>query len=80
MLNPNLTKEDAQWLINEFNQMRGGRIDSKTIGMFTKAINLIRGTNSGNPSCSCQWKSQSSIANSLYGQHEANIKEIANAV
>jgi len=80
MLNPNLTKSDAGWLLNTFQPMRHGRIAGNTIGMFTKAINLISGKNLNNPSCGCEYKTQAAIANSYFDQYKSQIEEVANAV
>lgn len=80
MLNQNLTKEDAQWLLTTYAPKKDGIINGSTISMFTKAINLMRGTNQDNPSCGCQYKAQAAIANSLFGQYYEDIKTIANAV
>lgn len=80
MLNPNLTKEDAQWLLNDFQPLIGRTVFGKNIGVYTKAINLIRGTNTGNPGCSCEYKLHAQVTQSLFGQHKSSIEEVANAV
>ena len=80
MLNPNLTKEEAQWLLNDFSKLIGGSIFGKNVDKYTRAINLIRGTNSPNPGCSCEYKLHAQIAQSLFGQYKSSIEEIANAV
>lgn len=80
MLNPNLTKEDALWLLNDFQPLIGRTVFGKNVGMYTKAINLIRGTNAGNPGCSCEYKLHAQVAQSLFGQHKSSIEEVANAV
>ena len=77
MLNPNLTKEDAQWLVNVFNPMRYGRIASSTIGMFVKATNLISNKNLSVPSCGCEYKTTAAIANSYYNQYQSEIETLA---
>tara|TARA_R110000824_G_scaffold184343_3_gene365311 strand:- start:3266 stop:3502 length:237 start_codon:yes stop_codon:yes gene_type:complete len=76
----NLSKEDALWLLNVFAPMRMGTIGGGTIQRFVKAINLMKGTNEGVPSCGCEYKMKAAIANSLFGQHIEQIKTIANAV
>jgi len=79
MLNPNLTKEEAQWLLNDFSKLVGGSIFGKNIDKYTRAINLIRGTNTKNPGCSCEYKLHAQVAQSLFGQHKSAIEEVANS-
>ena len=52
LTNKNLSKADAQWLIKEIKPLLGGSIRGKNISIYTKAVNLIRGTNLPNPGCS----------------------------
>ena len=75
--NQNLSKVDAQWLLNEFQPLVGGSIMGKNISIYTKAVNLIRGTNLPNPGCSCEYKTKGLTAQSLFGQHQTAIEEIA---
>jgi len=78
MLNQNLTKSDAQWLLNVFQPIRRGRIGGSTIGMFVKATNLISGKNTTVPSCGCEYKTVAAIANSYFDQYKSQIEEVAN--
>jgi len=73
-----LSKTDALWLLNTYQPKMGGIINQSTISMFTKAINLMRGTNSSNPTCGCQYKTQAQIAKSLFEQYKTEIETIAN--
>ena len=73
-----MTKSDAQWLVDVFKPKRHLRIDSSSIGMFVKAINIIMGSNRSIPGCSCEWKVTATIANSAYEQHESKILELYN--
>jgi len=78
MLNDKLTKEEAVWLVEVFAPKRGGRIDGKTMDTyFLPARKLMLGTEVERPSCGCMFKSYAQMTNSLYGQHEAAIREIA---
>ena len=77
--NKNLSKEDAQWLLNDFSKLTKGEVRGKNVSHYTRAINLIRGTNVKNPGCSCEFKMHSQTAISLFGQHKAAIEEIANS-
>lgn len=76
MLNPNLTKSDAQWLLNTFQPIRHGRISGNTISMFIKATNLISGKNLSVPSCGCEYKTAAAIANSYFDQYKAEIEKL----
>ena len=77
MLNKNLTKQDAQWLLNTFQPMRHGRIANSTIGMFVQATNLISGKNTTVPSCGCEYKVTAAIANSYFDQYKSEIEKLA---
>jgi len=78
--NKDLTQEQAKWLVEFYAPKRTHQINNTTIQYHQKAFNYIKGTNSPVPSCSCQYVSAAKIAQSLYSQHEAEIKEIAYAV
>lgn len=68
-----ISKADSIWLVEEFAPKRKLRIDSSTIGMFVKAINIILEQNRRIPSCGCEYKVTATIANSAYEQHEQEI-------
>lgn len=74
-----ITKEDAVWLVEEFNKKRGGMINGKTINMFLRAINTILKQNRKAPSCSCEYRTVAAIANNVYEQHESEILKIYNS-
>lgn len=76
--NSNLSKGDAQWLINEYPKIIGKRVDNSTIGQHLKAFNLIKGSNETVPSCSCQWVGASKVSESLFSQYKPEIEVIAN--
>ena len=77
--NQNLSKADAQWLLKEFKPLVGGSIRGKNISIYTKAVNLIRGTNLPNPGCACEYKTKALVAQSLFGQYKTAIEEIVNS-
>ena len=77
--NNNLSKQDAQWLLNEYPKVIGRRVDRGSIQQHLKAFNLIKGSNESIPSCSCQWVSASKVSESLFSQYKAEIEEVANA-
>ena len=76
--NSNLSKTDAQWIINEYPKWIGKRIDRASIQEHLKLFNLIKGSKEGIPSCSCQWTGASKISESLYEQYKSEIEVIAN--
>lgn len=76
--NNNLSKENAQWLINEYPKWIGKRIDRESIQQHLKTFNLIKGANETIPSCSCHWVGASKVSESLFSQYKAEIEAIAN--
>lgn len=71
-----ITKEDANWLVNVFAPMKGGRVDNSTFQMFLKAYNLMRGTNRTVNCFSCEGRSVAKMASSMYEQYEAEIQAV----
>lgn len=79
MLNENLTKGDADWLVNVFAPKMSYRIDDSTMStLFIPARNLLTGKQNSKPSCGCHFKAFAQITNSMYSQFENEIKAIAN--
>jgi hypothetical protein len=69
----NLTKQDIEWLLNDYNRIRGhGKVNS-WIDWHIKAQALIKG-GAQKPDCSCMWVAAARIANSMYEQHEAELR------
>lgn len=78
MLNPNLTQDEAKWLVEEYAPRMGGRISGETMDKyFVKARTLMLGKQAERPGCACMFKSFVAMTNSLYGQHSEEIKAIA---
>jgi len=78
MLNPELTKEDAIWLIEEYGPRQNGRINGDTMDTyFVPARSLMQGKKSDRPGCACQFKSYVMMCKSMYGQYHDEIKAIA---
>lgn len=75
----NISKQDAVWLIEEFDKKRGGMINGKTIGIFLRAINTILDQNRKVPSCSCEYRTVAAIANNVFEQYKPQILEIYNS-
>jgi len=74
-----MTKEQAQWLIDEFKPIRRGTVNGKTIGVFIKAINIILNQSRRIPSCGCEFGVTATIANSAFDQHEQKILKLYNS-
>ena len=69
----NISREQAKWLLAEYNPIRGyGRVD-KYIDKHVQAMSIIKGHPVGRPECSCSYGATARIASSLYEQHEAQI-------
>lgn len=78
MLNQNLTKEEAKFLVEEYAPKMGGRISGETMEKyFVKARTLMLGKQAERPGCSCMYKAFVSMTNAMYGQYESEIKAIA---
>ena len=75
--NKNLTEGEARWLVEFYAPKMTYQINNTSIQYHQKAFNYIKGTNTPVPSCSCQYVSAAKIAQSLYSQHEAEIRKIA---
>lgn len=78
MLNPELTKEDAVWLIEQYAPKQNGIINGHTMDTyFVPARTLMLGKKSDRPGCACQFKSYVMMTKSMYGQYYEEIKAIA---
>lgn len=74
---PEISKEEAQWLLNDYGPKRGYRVDHSTVPMFLKAYNLMKGGDRKIECTSCEGKAIAQMASSMYEQYEADIKAIA---
>ena len=73
-----MTKEQAQWLLGEYAQVRQlGRV-SKWIDSHIQAMSIIKGKNVNKPSCNCEYAAYANMASSMYEQHLDYIKQVAN--
>lgn len=70
----NLGIEDINWLLNDYNRIRNfGKVNS-WIDWHIKAQSLLKGY-AEKPSCSCMWVAAARVANSMYEQHEQQLKD-----
>ena len=76
---PKISKSDAQWLLNVFAPIRGGRVDNSTFQMFLKAYNILRDTDRQVSCFSCEGRTIAAMANSIFEQYESEIQSLANA-
>ena len=74
---PKISKGNAQWLINTFQPIRGGRVDNSTFQMFLKAYNILRDTDRKVSCFSCEGRSIAAMANSIFDQYKSEIESIA---
>ena len=71
----NLSKQDIEWLLKDYNGIRNyGKVNS-WIDWHVKTINLLKGSNEGKPDCSCMYVATAKFANSIYEQHEQALKD-----
>jgi len=78
MLNKDLTKENAIWLMESFAIKRNGRIDGSTMdNYFVPARKYMTGKPTSRPGCGCHFKAYAAMTNSMFSQHEEAIKTIA---
>lgn len=76
-LNPNLTQEQARYVMEEVIPKSGWRIDRTTLGYWEKAHNYVFMEQVGQPSCSCEMVATMKIWQSRINQYEQHIKDIA---
>jgi hypothetical protein len=73
-----LTKQDAQWLITEYDRIRQfGRVNA-WIDHHVKAMSIIKNQKVNRPSCNCEFATYAQIANNMYEQHLTQIQQVAN--
>jgi len=72
----NITQQDAIWLAEDYNRIRGyGKVNS-WIDWHVRALTLLKGSWT-KPDCNCQYGVTARIANDMYSQYESEIKAIA---
>ncbi len=74
---PKISKDQAKWLINQFQPIRGGRVDNSTFQLFLKAYNILRNTDRRVSCFSCEGRSIAAMANSMFDQYKEEIEKIA---
>ena len=78
MLNPNLTKEEAIWLIEKFAPRMGGIVNGNSMSIyFLPARTLIMGKPAEAPSCGCHYLAYAKMTSSMYSQYKEEIHTIA---
>jgi len=69
----NLSREDIDWLLNNYNKIRQyGKVNS-WIDDHVRALQLLKG-NWNKPGCNCEYAATARIANSVYEQYELELK------
>ena len=70
----NLPIEDIKWLLNDYNRIRQfGKVNS-WIDWHIKAQQLLKG-HAEKPGCTCMWVAAARVSNSMYEQHEQQLKD-----
>ena len=70
----NLTIQDINWLLNDYNRIRNFGKVNQWIDWHVKAQQLLKG-NAEKPSCSCSWAATARVASSMYEQYEQQLKD-----
>ncbi len=70
----NLSKQDIEWLLNDYNRIRDYGKVSNWIDWHVKALQLLKG-HWDKPGCTCEWVAHSKIANNTYQQFEQALKD-----
>jgi hypothetical protein len=76
-LNPELTQEQARYVIEEVFPKHGYRIDHKTLAWWRDAHNYVFKEQVGIPGCSCEYIATYSVWRSRLGQYEQHIHNVA---
>ncbi len=74
---PKISKEEAIWLLEEYAPKRSFGINNKTLNMFLRAYNLMKGVEHKINCTSCEARGIAAIAKSMFNQYEAEIQAVA---
>lgn len=69
-----LSREDIDWLLNNYNKIRQYGKVSNWIDDHVRALQLLKGS-WNKPGCNCEYVSTARIANSVYEQYEQQLKD-----
>lgn len=72
-----ITKEQAQWILNDYNKIRNHSYINGYIDEHVKFQSIIRNKKVERPECGCEFYVFQALSNSLYDQHFDAIKLIA---
>jgi len=75
-----ISQSDAQWLLTEYNRVRGHGMVSKWIDYHVRTMSILKGKEVSRPSCNCEFGAYARMANSMYEQHLTEIEAAANPV
>lgn len=71
-----ISKQDVDWLLNDYNKIRGyGKVTS-WIDWHLRAMSIFKGQAIAKPSCSCEFGAYSRMANSMYEQNLPLLEEL----
>jgi hypothetical protein len=64
-----ITKQDLEWIVNTYPQVRQlGRV-SKHIDAHIKCMSIVKGQHIHKPSCSCEFAAYANMASSMWEQN-----------
>jgi hypothetical protein len=75
--NPDLTQDQARYILEEVFPKEGYRIDHKTLSWWAQAHNYAFKEQVGVPGCSCEYIQTYNVWRSRLGQYNQQIREIA---
>jgi hypothetical protein len=71
-----ISKQDVEWLLNDYNKIRGYGKVSSWIDWHLRAMSIFKGQSVSKPSCSCEFGAYSRMANSMYEQNLSLLEEL----
>jgi len=75
-----ISQSDAQWMLTEYDRVRGHGMVNKWIDYHVRVMSILKGKDVSRPSCNCEFGAYARMANSMYEQHLAEIQAAANPV
>ena len=72
-----LTREDVDWILNDYAKIRNHSYVNDKMDKHAKLQSLIRNKEIKKPECGCENYAFQALSNSLYDQHYDAIKLIA---
>jgi len=72
-----MTREEAIWIVDEFDKVRDLALNNKTINKWYEAERILRGWNKTQPrSCKCEYRTLARLVQSFREQYDSQIMEL----